>query len=145
MNIRVAKSSDLDGILPLVQSVWTSVKSSLDLYLQFSDMDSDSSVMFVAEEHNICIGFASVGLRFEYVEGTKTLPVAYLEGIAVKEEYSSKGVGKALINMCEQWARKHCFTEFASDCEVDNLSSEQFHKAIGFKEVSRNIHFVKPL
>ena len=40
MNIRVAKSSDLDGILPLVQSVWTSVKSSLDLYLQFSDMDN---------------------------------------------------------------------------------------------------------
>lgn len=64
MNIRVAKSSDLDGILPLVQSVWTSVKSSLDLYLQFSDMDNDSSVMFVAEEYNIYIGFASVGLRF---------------------------------------------------------------------------------
>lgn len=71
MNIRVAKSSDLDGILPLVQSVWTSVKSSLDLYLQFSDMDNDSSVMFVAEEYNIYIGFASVGLRFEYIEGQK--------------------------------------------------------------------------
>ena len=145
MNIRVAKSSDLDGILPLVQSVWTSVKSSLDLYLQFSGMDSDSSVMFVAEEHNIYIGFASVGLRFEYIEGTKTLPVAYLEGIAVKEEYTSKGVGKVLINMCEKWAKEHYCTEFASDCEVDNLSGEQFHKAMGFKEVSRNIHFVKPL
>lgn len=145
MNIRVAKSSDLDGILPLVQSVWTSVKSSLDLYLQFSDMDSDSSVMFVAEEHNIYIGFASVGLRFEYIEGTKTLPVAYLEGIAVKEEYTSKGVGKALINMCEKWAKEHYCTEFASDCEVDNVAGEQFHKAMGFKEVSRNIHFVKPL
>lgn len=47
--------------------------------------------------------------------------------------------------MCEKWAKEHCCTEFASDCEVDNLASEQFHKAIGFKEVSRNIHFVKPL
>lgn len=145
MNIRIAKSSDLDGILPLVQSVWKSVKSSLDLYLQFSDMDSDSSVMFIAEEQNIYVGFASVGLRFEYVEGTKTLPVAYLEGIAVKEEYSSKGVGKSLIEMCEKWGREHHCTEFASDCSVDNLVSENFHKSMGFEEVSRNIHFVKPL
>lgn len=47
--------------------------------------------------------------------------------------------------MCEKWAKEHCCTEFASDCSVDNFAGEQFHKAIGFKEVSRNIHFVKPL
>ena len=108
-------------------------------------MYNDSSVMFVAEEYNVYIGYASVGLRFEYIEGTKTVPVAYLEGIAVKEKYTSKGVGKALINMCEKWAKEHCCTEFASDCEVDNVAGGQFHKATGFKDVSRNIHFVKPL
>lgn len=145
MNIRIANSSDLDGIFPLVHSVWKSVKTPLDLQLQFSDMDSDSSAIIVAEEQNIYIGFASVGLRFEYVEGTKTLPVAYLEGIAVKEKYRNKGVAKLLVEYCESWARTHHCKEFASDCEVENLDSLQFHKAVGFEEVSRIIHFVKLL
>ena len=79
--------------------------------------------------------------KFMKIKTVQLIYYLYLE----KEEYTSKGVGKALINMCEKWAKEHCCTEFASDCEVDNLASEQFHKAIGFKEVSRNIHFVKPL
>lgn len=145
MNIRIANSRDLEGIFPLVQSVWKSVKTPLDLQLQFFDMNSDSSAIIVAEEQNIYIGFASVRLRFEYVEGTKTLPVEYLEGIAVKEEYRNKGVAKLLVKACESWAKNHHCNEFASDCSVENLDSLQFHKAVGFEEVGRIIHFVKPL
>ena len=32
-------------------------------------------------------GFAQCGLRFDYVEGTDSSPVGYLEGIFVLEEY----------------------------------------------------------
>jgi aminoglycoside 6'-N-acetyltransferase I len=36
-------------------------------------------------------------------------------------------------------------TEFASDCELDNKESLEFHKAIGFEEVNRIICFRKNL
>lgn len=36
-------------------------------------------------------------------------------------------------------------TEFASDCELDNLDSLHFHQAMGFAEANRIICFTKPL
>ena len=33
------------------------------------------------------VGFAQCGLRRDYVEGTDSSPVGYLEGIFIKEEY----------------------------------------------------------
>ena len=145
MIIRIATSQDLDRLFPLVKNVWSSVSSSLDLYLQFSDMDKETSAFIIAENDDEAVGFASVGLRFEYVEGTKTLPVAYLEGISVKEEHMGKGIAREMIKFCEDWARERNCTEFASDCNIENTQSMDFHKALGFNEVSRNIHFVKQI
>lgn len=36
------------------------------------------------------IGFAQCQLRCDYVEGTKTTPVGYLEGIFIKDGYRRK-------------------------------------------------------
>lgn len=145
MEIYIATQKDLDGIFPLVKMVWKSVKSPLDLYLQFSEIDGQSVVFVVAKDNDEYVGFASVGLRYEYVEGTTSLPVAYLEGVAVKEKMQGKGVAKQLLTFCENWAKeKHC-TEFASDCQLENKESESFHKAVGFKEAEKIIHFVKSI
>lgn len=39
---------------------------------------------------DIPIGFAQCQLRCDYVEGTKTTPVGYLEGIFIKDGYRRK-------------------------------------------------------
>ena len=52
------------------------------------------------------VGFAQCGLRRDYVEGTESSPVGYLEGIFVKESYRSKGCAKELLLACESWAKK---------------------------------------
>ena len=91
------------------------------------------------------IAFAQCQLRRDYVEGTETSPVGYLEGIYVREDFRRRGVARELLAACEQWARKQGCREFASDCELTNRESERFHRALGFGEAGRISCFVKKL
>ena len=44
-------------------------------------IESKNSEIFLYFVDNKPIGFAQTGLRYDYVEGTKSSPVGYLEGI----------------------------------------------------------------
>lgn len=101
--------------------------------------------IFIAELDSINIGFAQVQLRHDYVEGTESSPVGYLEGIYVKEEYRKCGYAVKLLQSCEQWAKEQGCTEFASDCELTNDTSLAFHLKAGFTEANRIICFTKQL
>lgn len=117
-----------------------------DLICEFKKIIEDkNSQVFLACNKGKFVGFVHCSLRFDYVEGTNSSPVGYLEGIFVKEEYRSKGVGKELLNHCEKWAKMKGAMEFASDCELTNLDSLRFHLNIGFREANRIICFVKEL
>lgn len=48
------------------------------------------------------IGFVKCQLKYDYVEGTNTTPVGYLEGIFIKEAYGGRGYAKRLIKLCGQ-------------------------------------------
>ena len=85
------------------------------------------------------------GLRFDYVEGTDSSPVGYLEGIFVLEEYKKRGYAKELLGECQNWAKDQGCLEFASDCELDNEDSLKFHLKMGFAEANRIICFTKRL
>ncbi|MFD2212114.1 aminoglycoside 6'-N-acetyltransferase [Metabacillus endolithicus] len=89
------------------------------------------------------IGFAQCQLRYDYVEGTSSSPVGYLEGLYVKEAFRKQGFAKNLINACEKWAKKKGCHEFASDCELENEKSLSMHLKLGFSEANRIICFKK--
>ena len=89
--------------------------------------------------------FAQCGLRYDYVEGTDSSPVGYLEGVFVSEGYRRRGYAAELISQCEAWAKEKGCREFASDCELANHESLEFHMAVGFEEVNRVICFRKEL
>lgn len=91
------------------------------------------------------IGFIQCQLRFDYVEGTHSSPVGYLEGIYVDEQYRKKGIARKLLNQCERWARENKCVEFGSDCELDNVGSLDFHLKAGFTEANRIVCFSKRL
>ncbi|MEH6941033.1 aminoglycoside 6'-N-acetyltransferase [Bacillus sp. JJ722] len=91
------------------------------------------------------IGFAQSQLRYDYVEGTSSSPVGYLEGLYVKEEFRKQGFAKNLVNTCENWAKKKGCHEFASDCELENETSLAMHLKLGFSEENRIICFKKML
>ena len=91
------------------------------------------------------IGFAQCQLRYDYVEGTETSPVGYLEGIYIADDYRRQGCARKLLEKCQVWAKEQGCTEFASDCEITNEASYRFHLKMGFVEANRIICFTKPL
>lgn len=108
-------------------------------------INGGDSVIFLAWAEDEAVGFAQCGLRHDYVEGTETSPVGYLEGIFVKEEYRRQGLAGDLLAACQRWAAEQGCTEFASDCELTNRESLAFHLRMGFEEANRIICFAKKL
>ena len=91
------------------------------------------------------LAFISLSLRNDYVEGTDSSPVGYLEGIYVKPEWRGKGIGRELVEFAKSWSRDQGCFQLASDCELDNKSSEIFHNKMGFKEANRIICYTMDL
>lgn len=104
----------------------------------------DAAIMLAYHEKE-AIGFAQCQLRRDYVEGTSTSPVGYLEGLYVKEAFRKQGTAKKMVEACEDWAKAKGCREFASDCELTNADSLEMHRKLGFHEANRIICFTKRL
>lgn len=143
--IKQAEITDLTVLSQLAIHMWQDSTVS-ELEEDFKQIiNNDNAVVFIKLVDEKPIGFAQCQLRTDYVEGTETSPVGYLEGIFILEEYRHKGYAKELLNACERWAKDKNCLEFASDCELDNHISYKFHMAVGFTEANRVICFKKSL
>ena len=90
-------------------------------------------------------GFIEIALRTDYVNGTDSSPVAFLEGIYVATLARKLGVATALVQAAELWAQEHDCVEFASDAAINNETSHAMHRALGFVETERVVFFRKAL
>lgn len=143
--IKKAGNNDLETLAKLAILMWQN-HSITELINEFSEIiENGKSVFFLKYEYDVPVGFAQCQLRNDYVEGTKTSPVGYLEGIFVKEQCRHKGYAKELLVECEAWAKENGCSEFASDCEIHNIDSFHFHQAMNFIEANRIICFTKAL
>lgn len=143
--IRSATKSDSKVLAELAIRLWND-HTVPELEEMFDDLCKDNNaICFIKYVNDIAVGFAQCQIRTDYVEGTKTSPVGYLEGIFVDEKYRHNGYAKELLNECEKWAKEKNCTEFASDCELDNDISFNFHLSIGFEEANRIICFRKDI
>ena len=147
MEIRFKKAAAENAydIAALAAKMWTShTVEELAEGFAAAINDPDGAV-FLMTDSDKAVGFAQCGLRRDYVEGTHGSPVGYLEGIFVEEPYRKQGCAKQLLTCCEQWPKEKSCTEFASDCELYNEISRQFHLGAGFREANRIICFVKKI
>ncbi len=144
MLIRKALPADSGDLAYLASRLWE--HDPAELAEEFTQLTaSDEAACFLAFEGESAVGFAQCQLRHDYVEGCDTSPVGFLEGIYVEEASRGKGVARALLHACEDWARSIGCTEFGSDCEIDNHASLAWHLKAGFEEVNRTIWFAKKL
>lgn len=90
------------------------------------------------------IGFAELSLH-PHAIGCGPGPVAYLEAWRVDDAHRRSGVGARLIAAGEEWGREQGCREIASDTWIDNAGSDAAHRALGFEETERLIHYRKAL
>lgn len=139
----VAEIEHIGELIPLLMQLWPEmiVEEAKDLLNDY--IGGKETAVFTHYVNEKYVGLALCCLRYDYVEGCDTSPVGYLEGIVVDENNRMKGIANLLCQECERWAKEKGCTEFASDCELTNSTSIQFHLNIGFKEENRIVCFKK--
>ena len=143
--IKRAGMKEAKELADLAIQMWTDHDPE-DLEAEFRKLVmNDEAVCYMKYIDDQPAAFAQCQLRHDYVEGTDSSPVGYLEGIYVREKYRKNGYAAELLSECEKWAKEKGCTEFASDCELDNADSFRFHMSLGFEEANRIICFRKDL
>ncbi len=145
VRIRRAVPEDLPAVVRMTLALWSD-HTEEDMAEEMRPLLTDREcVVFLAWMDEDPVGFAQCQLRHDYVEGTESSPVGYLEGIWTGEAYRRAGLARALLERCEEWAKSMGCGEFASDCELTNRDSIQFHLHTGFSEANRIACFVKTI
>lgn len=143
--IRQAAPADCGIVSALALQLWPQY-TLREMEEEFRSILADpGSAVFLCFEEARPAAFAQCQLRHDYVEGTHSSPVGYLEGIFVEAEHRRRGIAAELLRRCEQWAKAGGCAEFASDCELHNADSLRFHLRAGFTEANRMICFTKRL
>ncbi|MEK4029222.1 aminoglycoside 6'-N-acetyltransferase [Pseudobacillus sp. FSL P4-0506] len=143
--LREATLSDTKEAAQLALLLWPGHTLEELIHEMTQLLGQPDATIILAYDSNEAIGFAQCQLRYDYVEGTTSSPVGYLEGLYVKEAFRKQGVARSLIHTCENWARERGCQEFASDCELGNKESLAMHLKLGFSEANRIICFTKRL
>jgi aminoglycoside 6'-N-acetyltransferase I len=92
--IKQAEADDSGIIAELAMLLWPDNEIN-DLENEMLEyIVSDKRAVFICYSETMPVGFAQCSLRNDYVEGTDSSPVGYLEGIFVKDEYRKRGIGK---------------------------------------------------
>ena len=139
-----AKAEHAGSLAGLVGIIWHEPLEELTQIIGDYIASEDSAVFAEVAEGRF-VGVALCSLRHDYVEGCGTSPVGYLEGVSVQEAFRHRGIARKLVSECEQWAREKGCREFASDCELTNTASLDFHLSVGFQEENRIICFRKTI
>jgi aminoglycoside 6'-N-acetyltransferase I len=81
-------------------------------------------------------GLAEVSIRAS-APGCTTDRIGYLEAWYVDPDWRGSGVGRALVQAAEDWARSAGCREMASDTSPSYPVSPLAHAALGYEEVER--------
>jgi aminoglycoside 6'-N-acetyltransferase I len=102
------------------------------------------ATVFVAEREDGRLGgFLELSVR-NYAEGCRG-DTPYVESWYVDEDLRGTGVGRALMEAAERWARDRGYADLASDALLENSLSHAAHEALGFDIVERIVVFRKSL
>ena len=127
--IREASPDDLDDVFALTEQFAASFRPDRESFDHCVShlMPDESAKLFVAEYDGqiagYCLGFDHYAL---YANGR----VSWVEEITVREELRRKGIGRALMNACEAWAR----LRGSKLVGLATRRAAQFYAALGYEE-----------
>ena len=130
MLIRTAKPEDAEPIHNLSRELCyqPSLEKIRNNIIRF--LDCDDQEIFVAEIDNV-VGWMHVSL----VEPLESLPFVELRGIVVNKSFRKQGIGTALINASQQWAREMRCTKVRIRTNIKRSETRKYYNNLGFESV----------
>jgi ribosomal protein S18 acetylase RimI-like enzyme len=86
--------------------------------------------LFIAVDRDQPAGLLAIRSDQDYFTGH---PRAYIELLAVAETAEGRGVGRALMEQAEAWAREHGCIEVVLDVFASNAGAIAFYRRLGFE------------
>jgi aminoglycoside 6'-N-acetyltransferase I len=145
--IEPCSSVDQPGWLLLRRALWPHCSESEHLaeIAGFIGQPERFAQFVAYDEAHHAVGFVEASIRNDYVNGTASSPVAFLEGIYVIAQLRRLGIARALTDTVSRWAISRGVLELASDAALENELSHKVHRALGFMETERVVYFRKTL
>jgi len=145
--VRPATEADVGAWAGLRAALWPeddALSHAAEIRRALANPHGTAGFLVIDADGRAC-GFAEAVLRRDYVNGTGSSPVGFLEGWYVAPEARKQGAGRALVAAVERWTREQGCTELASDALLDNEAGHRAHAACGFGETERVVYFRKRL
>jgi len=103
------------------------------------DTPQADAAVFVAENGADVVGFITVERRQHFSGSTD----AVIGDLVVAEEVESRGIGAALIDTVESWARARGVTNVTVETTARNSRAQRLYQRLGFQ--LEDVRFTKPL
>lgn len=130
VRVRRAELSDLDDLVALEDATFDSDRMSRAQYRRHLDSET-AQVLVASANHRKFLGTAVILLR-------KNSSVARLYSIASKPEARGKGVGTALIEAAETFARQRRCRALRLEVRTDNHSAIRLYERLGYRQLSHH-------
>jgi GNAT superfamily N-acetyltransferase len=132
VEVRPARADEVDLVLPMYEWLfappgshppdWDPERAARALAAAIT---SPESVILVAEDGADLIGLCSAYLELDSVRFGQR---CWVEDLAVDPERRSQGVGAALLDAAEDWARRHGATHLELDSGLARTDAHRFYE-----------------
>ena len=137
LKLRKAQEKDLDGLdqVMLVISDAAGERETVKRLLKKIDADPQKYLLVAEDVETGTICGSLLGVVFEDICDS-CRPILLVENVAVLESFQGKGVGRAMFQEIEGWAKEEwdCHYEILAS-GLNRTGAHKFYAALGFDEV----------
>lgn len=137
LKLRKAQEKDLDGLdqVMLVISDAAGERETVKRLLKKIDADPQKYLLVAEDVETGTICGSLFGVVFEDICDS-CRPILLVENVAVLESFQGKGVGRAMFQEIERWAKEEwdCHYEILAS-GLNRTGAHKFYAALGFDEV----------
>jgi len=141
VTIRVGRRSDAGEIAQLTTQLGYDLTEG-DAAARLSRiLPRDDQRFLVADFDGRAVGWAHIVL-VEYVDAEA---FALIGGLVVDKVHRGSGIGRALMNGAENWARERGVSMVRLSSTVARTAAHQFYENLGYTKIKTQHSFIKPL
>jgi [ribosomal protein S18]-alanine N-acetyltransferase len=130
--VRAARPRDLDAIARLENESFETDRVSRRSLREF--LRAQHRPVIAATIDDELAGYALVALR-------KHARAARIYSLAVDARFARRGVGRALLQACEAYARRHGRSAITLEVRYDNRSAIALYESSGFRQFGEHAHY----